>query len=73
MQALSVSNRFAVQAVLVVAALEWGRTLVVLAGERQEAGEPWVRLAVILGAVALFTLGSALMFRLPALRQRYGL
>jgi hypothetical protein len=29
---------------------------------RQEAGLPWIRLAVILGGVLLFTLASALVF-----------
>ncbi len=53
------------------AGVEWLRTLVVLAVQRQSAGAPWLRMGLILGAVAAFTLASTLVFRLPALRQRY--
>jgi hypothetical protein len=35
--------------------------------------EPWGRLAVILGAVALLTLASATVFYTERLRRRYGL
>lgn len=45
----------AVQFGLLLGALEWLRTLVVLAQERHEAGQPFLRLALILGSVALFT------------------
>jgi hypothetical protein len=62
----------AVQALLVLGALEWVRRLVQLALQRQADGESWARLAAILGAVAVFTAASALVFRLPALRERYG-
>jgi len=62
-----------IQAILVVGSLEWIRTLAVLVARRRDAGEAWVRLVVILGLVAMFTLGSALVFRLPALKRRYGL
>ena len=62
------------QGVLVLGAAEWVRTLVVLVGVRRELGQSWTRLAVILGVVALFTLGSALLFSLSsALRTRYRL
>jgi hypothetical protein len=60
------------QFLLVLGGLEWLRRLVALAGERQAAGKPWVRMALILGAVALVTFTSALVFRLRALRERYG-
>ena len=55
----------AVQAGLVLGALEWVRTLVTFAGQRMEAGRPWGRLAVILGAVAALTALSALAVRVP--------
>lgn len=58
-----------VQAVLVVGALEWVRTAVRLAGARAAMDRPWLRLAVILGTVAAFTLTSALVFRSPRLRR----
>lgn len=59
--------------VLALASLEWLRTAVVLILQRQSLGMPWGRLAVILGAVSLFTLASALVFRSAALRDRYRL
>lgn len=52
-----------IQGVLVLASLEWLRTAVILALQRQNQGMPWARSAVILGAVCLFTLASALVFR----------
>jgi hypothetical protein len=63
----------AVQAILVLAAIEWLRTLVVLMRARLAAGEDWVRMAVILGVVASVTLASTLVFRNPKVRERYAL
>jgi hypothetical protein len=62
-----------VQAVLVIGGVEWIRTLLVLVKMRQAAGDPWERLALILGGVALFTVCSALVFRFKSLRERYKL
>ena len=62
------------QFVLVLGGIEWVRTLLVFVAERRETGQSWTRLAVILGCVALFTIGSGLLFSLSgALRKRYGL
>lgn len=61
------------QGVLVVGAAEWLRTLVVLAHRRAAAGEPAIRMALILGAVAVFTLASAAVFRSRTLRRFYRL
>jgi hypothetical protein len=36
-------------------------------------GQPWLRLALILGVVAALTLAAALVFRSRALRQRFRL
>jgi len=60
-----------VQVVLLLAAAEWLRTLVSIAQLRMHTGEDWVRMAVILGAVALFTAASGLVFRHAALRAWY--
>ena len=59
------------QVLLVLGSLEWIRTLYYYAIERQAYGEPWMRLAIILGAVALFTGLSALVFRFGSLKIRY--
>ena len=60
-----------IQLALLLGAVEWLRTLVSIAQIRIDSGMPWVRMAVILGAVALFTLLSGLVFRSRALRGRY--
>ena len=52
-----------VQAALGLGALEWVRTLWAALAQRQAAGEPWLRMALILGGVALFTALSALAAR----------
>jgi hypothetical protein len=61
------------QAALVVGALEWLRVAVGLAAARHAAGMPFLRLALILGAVCLFTGLAALVFRSVPLRARFGL
>ena len=50
-----------VQAALVLGAVEWIWTALILVQERMAEGRPWIRLAAILGGVALFTLGSAVL------------
>ncbi len=62
-----------VQVVLVLGALEWLRTLYNLAIGRIEAGQPFVRLAAILGAVTAVTLLAAIAFQKGALGRAYGL
>lgn len=62
---------WAYQALLVAGAVEWLRTLVEIMRRRQAMGEPWTRMAIILGAVAVITAASALVFRLKPLRERY--
>lgn len=59
------------QLILLLGSLEWIRTLVSVAQVRMGADLPWMRMAVILGAVALFTALSCLVFRGKALRKRY--
>ena len=61
------------QVVLVLGAFEWVRTMFRFVSERQLEGRPFMRLAVILTAVALLSALSALLFRTKALRARYGL
>jgi hypothetical protein len=60
-----------VQIALVLGALEWVWTLVHLARARAAAGEPALRMGLILGAVALLTGLSALVFRSARLRRRF--
>ncbi|MCL7970560.1 MAG: hypothetical protein M8866_00530 [marine benthic group bacterium] len=51
---------------LFAGALEWVRTLLRLVAERRAAGDDWVRLAVILAAVAVVTLLAAFAVRIRA-------
>ena len=63
-----------VQVALIYGAIEWVRELVFLVAERSAQGQPWTRLAIILGFVAMFTGSSALPFSFSRpLRRRYGL
>lgn len=64
--------RWVAQAALVLGAAEWVRSTLAFVRMRQAMDLPWTRLAVILGSVAAFTLLSALVFLLPALKRRYG-
>lgn len=61
------------QLALLLGAAEWARTIILFSLARMAVGHPYLRMAIILSAVALFTAGSALLFRTPALRARYGL
>jgi len=60
-----------IQLSLLLGAVEWARTLMSVAHIRMEYGMPWTRMALILGAVALFTVCSGLVFRNTNLRKRY--
>ena len=59
------------QALLLLGAAEWVRTLVALVLVRRAMGLPALRMALILGAVALLTAASALVFRHGRLRSRF--
>jgi len=59
------------QVLLIIGSLVWIERLWFLAQVRQSQGEPWIRLAIILGAVALFTGLSALVFQTRSLKERY--
>ncbi len=61
------------QAALVLGALEWLRTAAVLVAMRESMGQPWTRLALILGGVALATAACALLFQWRPVRERFGI
>ena len=61
------------QAALVVAAAEWIFTLIRLVELRKETGQDWQRLAVFLGIVILFNVGSIFCFSFQKVRTRYGM
>jgi len=62
-----------IQIVLIFGSVEWIRSLVYYVNQRQELGEPYIRLVLILGIVAILTGLSALVFRNKALKERYKL
>jgi hypothetical protein len=61
------------QFALLAGAVEWLRTAAALIALRQSMGMPWTRLAIILGVVAIATGLCALVFRMQALKRRFGL
>ncbi|NOZ45674.1 MAG: hypothetical protein GXO79_02720, partial [Chlorobi bacterium] len=62
-----------IQAILVLGSIEWIRIIFVYCSLRIENEEPWLRLAIILGVVALFTLASTLVFKNKKLKAIYGI
>jgi hypothetical protein len=62
-----------VQVLLLVGGIEWVRTVFGLVTMRQSMGMPWIRLALILGGVALLAIGSIFIFRAGSVRRRYKL
>ena len=62
----------ATQLFFVLAGMEWVHTTLVLVTERKALGLPWMRMAVILSAVAVLTLGSALIVNRRGSNQRTG-
>jgi hypothetical protein len=61
-----------VQVVLALGAIEWILTAYTLAQVRLQHGDPYVRLVVILGGVALLTAVAAALFQHPSMRARFG-
>ena len=61
------------QAVLAAGTIEWLLTAWTLARLRAGHDQPYLRLVVILGGVAMFTAVAAALFQHRALRARFGL
>ena len=61
----------AMQGALVLGVLEWLRTAWVFASARADVGQPYGRLLVILGGVALITALAALSLRSKAAREHF--
>lgn len=59
------------QGLLIIGGLVWSTTGVQMIQLRQVSGESWTRLAVIMGTVALFTVGSAFIFEAKRLRSLF--
>ncbi|HEX7527649.1 MAG TPA: hypothetical protein VF425_00960 [Thermoanaerobaculia bacterium] len=63
----------AVQGALVLGAIEWLRTVTLLALERRASGAPYLRMTLILVGVALVTALSLLPFRSRAVKEHFRL
>lgn len=61
----------AMQLFLCFGAGVWGWTALELAQQREATGDPWTRMALILGGVSLLALLSALLFQTRRLRNHY--
>lgn len=59
----------AFQLLLMIGAGIWLKTIVDIAGIRLTAGQPWLRMVIILGLVALFTICSTLLLNLNSIRS----
>ncbi len=62
-----------IQLFLILYGFEWIRTIFHYARIREASGEDWLRLAIILGVVALLNFATILVFRTKSMKQRYGL
>lgn len=58
------------QACLAFAAVTWGWTAFQIAQRRIATGQPWGRMALILGAVSLLAVGAAVLLQARGTRQR---
>ncbi len=54
-----------------LATSEWLLTVYLLVSFRMRVDLPWIRMALILGGVAAFTLASTLVFHLSAFKKQY--
>jgi len=61
------------QIILILGSIEWIRTTFLLVAIREQQGQPWTKLVVILASVAFFTFASLFVFFLKNLKKRYGL
>ena len=64
---------FVIQACLMLAGIEWIRTTVYYTRIRIENGEPWLRLAIILGTVAILNFATILVFSTKSMKEKYKL
>ncbi len=61
------------QIVLLGAAAEWIRFAFVLVSARMEDGQPWTRLAIVIGGVVLLAVASIFVFYTKSLKEMYHL
>ncbi len=62
-----------IQTVLFVYGVEWIRTLISIAQVRMEHDQDWIRMAIIIGVVALVNFSAILVFRTKHMKKRYNI
>jgi len=62
-----------IQGALILGGFEWVRSMLGYISARQETGEDWTRLAIILSVVGLLTILSGLVFFSKKLKAHYRL
>jgi hypothetical protein len=60
-----------IEVCLALGSVEWLRSTISLVLSRSEMGEPFLRLAIILGGVTVFTALSSLVFRTSRLKDHF--
>ena len=60
-----------VQISLYIGSWIWVRTGIIIIHERMMLGIPWIRVALIIGLLALFTLLAGLLLNAPVMKARY--
>lgn len=60
-----------IQLALLLGAIEWARTLAGFVAERRALGEPWLRMAIILGSVIAVALAGIAALESARLRRRF--
>ncbi|MBI5675832.1 MAG: hypothetical protein HZC48_08430 [Nitrospirae bacterium] len=61
----------AVQSFAAFGGVVWTLTIIDIAKERMATGQPWGKMAMILGAVALFTAASGLILNAKKIKEKY--
>jgi asparagine N-glycosylation enzyme membrane subunit Stt3 len=61
----------ALQALMYIGGGVWISTIIGIAQRRILSGEPWSRMAYILGAIALFTIVAGLLLNSPKVKEKY--
>ena len=61
----------ALQALAYIGGGVWISTIIVIAQSRISYGEPWSRMAYILGAIAIFTILAGLLLNSPKVKEKY--
>lgn len=60
-----------IQLALLLGAIEWGRTLMITVQYRMDYDMPWIRMAVIIGAIVLINIYTAVVMQSSSLKKMF--